>query len=482
MKIQILFLICFTFPISLFSQNKTGIGNVSDKAGILIPNAIVRISPSSDTSVIYEYVCDKNGNYSFDITSNDSVYILNILPSVQTLQFSHDEENIQFSNGDNGILFHTVELSGNNGINFTVTDTVGNPISGAKVMLYDTESKWSIDSCRIAKPVYTDANGQIEINSLLPIKYWFNVKKGYMTNRFTLDTTNSAIDTTNITNISVIIRDLTQNELYMCGLCDNKTWITDSMIVFGISLAYDADTKLSSDATWWDSNGRYGYWWFNNDETIMTYNYLDGTANGSIIDATNLTITDSTWVGDMEMIGLQVSYYMSVPELDIINLSVSVQDTTIYLDDNGQANITSDDLFINSSYCFTCNTTLSQYSFDTNDIGNNEIYVTIEDRCGNSAVDTFTITVAEAMTSTINGLVKSNVNIYPNPSSDFILIESKDDRIKQIELYTINGVIISHFVVNTKQFPYETSDLNSGLYVLKIYTTKGVVTRRIVVE
>jgi hypothetical protein len=482
MKIQILFLISFTFTISLFSQNKTGIGNVSDNAGILIPNAIVQISPSSDTTMIFEYVCDKNGNYSFDITLNDNVYILNILPSVQTLQFSHDEEYITLSNGNNEILFHTVELSGNNGINFTVTDTVGNPISGAKVMLYDTQSKWEIDSCRIAKAVYTDINGQVEINSLLPIKYWFNVINGYMTNRFTLDSTTTAIDTNNTTNITVVIRDLTLNEFYMCGSCDNKTWITDSIIVFGTTLPYDADTKLLSDGTWWDSNGRFGYWWFNSSETVMTYNYIDGTANGSIIDATNLTITDSTWVGDMLFNGLSVTYFMSVPYLDTITLDISVQDTTIYLNGNGIANITSDDLFINSGYCFTCNTTLSQYSFDINEIGDNEIYVTIEDRCGNSAVDTLTITIAEAITSTINELVKSNVNIYPNPSSDFVLIESKDDRIKRIELYTIDGVIVSHFVINTKQFTYNTSEIAKGIYVFKIYTTKGVVTKKIVVK
>ena len=482
MKTKIIFLISLTFSISLFSQNKTGIGNVSDNAGMPIPNAIVQISPISDVTTVYEYQCDKNGNYSFDITSTDSVFILNILPSVQTLQFSHDEENITLSNGDNGLLFQTVELSGSNGISFTIIDTLGNPIADAKVTLYDTERKWGIDSCRLAKPVYSDANGYVEFNSLLPIKYWFNVKKGYMTNRFTIDTTNGAIDTTNITNISVVIRDLTQKEFYMCGLCDNKTWITDSMIISGITMPYNADTKLSSDATWWDSNGRFGYWWFNSDETVMTYNYLDGTANGSIIDATNLTITDTSWVGDMEMSGMQVTYFMSVPELDVINLSVSVRDTTIYLDDNGEANITPDELFINSSACFTCTTTLSKYSFDINDIGDNNIDITIEDRCGNSAVYTFVITVVPATSSVINEIVNSSISIFPNPSNDFILIESKDDNIKGIELYSINGIIIKDLEIKTKQFTYKTSDLNKGIYFLKIYMTKGVVTKKIVVE
>ena len=482
MKIQLLLLISFTFSISLFSQNKTGIGNVSDNSGIVIPNAIVQISPSSDTTIVYEYVCDKNGNYTYDIPSNDSVYTVNILPSIQTLQFSHNKEYITLSNGNNALIFHTVKRSNSHGINFTVTDTAGNPISGAKLILYDTQDKWKIDSCRIAKAVYTDNNGQVEIKSLAPIKYWFNVRKDTMTNRFTLDSTSSAIDTSNTTNITVVIRDLTQNELYMCGLCDNKTWITDSMIILGVTWPYDADTKLLSDATWWDSNGRYGYWWFNSDESVMTYNYLDGTSGGSVIDATNLTITDSTWVGDMQMMGTSVKYFMSVPNLDTINLSLSVQDTTIYLNSNGVANLTSDDLFINSSYCFTCNTTLSKSSFDMSDIGDNVVYVTMQDRCGNSVIDSLTITVAEAISTAITESAKSNINIYPNPASDFVLIESKDDRIKQVELYTMNGMLIGRSIVNNTQFSYRVSDLKDGLYLLKVYTSKGVIAKKIVVQ
>ena len=481
MKIQLLFISILVFSISAISQNKTGIGNVSTNDGIVIPNAIVQLSPVSNASEVYEYVCDKNGNYLFDITSDDSDFVLNVMPSEQTLQFTHNEVNIILPNGDNGVIYHEVELNGNNGIVFTVLDTEGEPVADAKVQIYNTKSKWRIDSCSITKPIYTDASGQVEINSLLPIKYWFNIREAYMTNRFTIDSTTTAIDAINTTNITVVIRDLTQNEFYMCGLCDNKTWITDSLIVFGITQSYDADTKLLSDATWWDSNGRFGYWWFNSSETVMTYNYLDGTGVGSIIDATNLTITDDTWVGDMEFMGMPVTYFMSVPALDDINLSVSVQDTTIYLDDNGEANITPDDLFINSTYCFTCNTTLSQSSFNIDDIGDVEVDITIEDRCGNTADNTFTVTLALNQTS-VNQIVKSDVKISPNPTSDYIVIESADRKIKSIDLCAINGKSIKQFKVNSKQYTINTSELNSGIYFLIIYTNKNVITRKLIIE
>ena len=484
MKTQILFFISFIFSISLSAQNKTGVGNVSDNAtGMLIPNAIVQISPGSDTTQVFEYVCDKNGNYAFDITSDDSVYVLNIFPSEQTLQFTHHKENISLSNGDNGILYHNVELTGSNGIRFTVNDTAGNPVANAKVVLYNTQSNWQTDSYRMAKAVYTNADGQVLINSLLPIKYWFHIRKDYLTNAFTTDSTDTAIDTANTTNITVTIRDLTQNEFYMCGLCDNKTWITDSMIVYGITLPYDADTKLLSDGTWWDSNGRYGYWWFNEDETVMTYNYLDGTAGGTLIDATNLTITDSTWVGDMDFNGIPVTYFMSVHYPDTINLSISVRDTTIYLDDNGVAYITPDDLFFNSTYCFTCNMTLSQDSFNTGDIGDVEVYVTMEDRCGNSATDTLTVTVATTTTTAVNEVAKSGIIIYPNPANGLFHIFADTPGIHRVRMFNLQGRLVLEDVFNGQaKHTIDPSGLSQGLYFVSITGPQSLSTLKVMIR
>jgi hypothetical protein len=480
MKIKLLLLFGIAFPVLLFSQNKTGIGNVSDNSGVLIPNAIVHISPVSNPNDVYEYVCDKNGNYTFELSSSEDVFVLNIFPSQQTLQFTHQEESISLSDGDNGILYHTVELTGNSGINFTVTDIAGNPVSNAEVLLYDTERKWRIDSVRIAKPFYTDINGNIEINSLLPVEYWFNIRKGYMTNKFTVK--NISVDTTVTTDIEVVIRDLTQNEFFMCGLCDNKTWITDSIVIFGISQPYDADSKLLSDGTWFDSNGNHGYWWFSPDETTMTYNYDSTSTNGggSTVEAELVELTDSSFVGNISFFGLPATYYMSVI-YNTISLSLSVQDTTIYLNSNDSVYITPDDLFISSDYCFNCDVTLSQTGFDFNDIGDNIVYVTLEDRCGNMAVDTVVVTI-ELLQTAINEVAMADLVIYPNPANEFIAIECKDDRIQRVELYDIYGKIEKKLMPDRTQCKINISDLSKGSYFIRIYTTKDVVSKKIIVE
>ncbi len=481
MKIKFLLFVGLCFSVSSFSQNRTGIGNVSDYSGVPVPNAVVHISPSSNTSIVYEYVCDKNGNYSFDITSSDNIYLLNIFPSSQSLQFTHNDEEIALIPGDNGILFHKVGLTGTNGINFTVVDNEGNPVSNAKVMLYNTKRKWRTDSARLAKPVFTNSNGQVAVNSLLPGQYWFNIKKEYLTNRFTVKVI--TIDTTVVANVTVPVRDLSQKEFFMCGTCDNKTWITDSIVIFGISQPYDADSKLLSDATWFDSNGNHGFWWFNDDETKMTYNY-DSTSNnggGSTVEADLVELTETSFVGNLTMFGLPVTYYMSA-EYDDINLSVTAQDTTIYLDSTGVATITPDDLFLEYNYCFTCNVTLSQTNFNVNDIGDNEVYVTLEDRCGNTAVDTMTVTVEALPPNAIDEASIPGIKVYPNPASSFVVAENDGERIESIKILNISGKILRQFPVGGNRISISTTDMAKGIYFVEIFSKKGVDIKKIIIK
>ena len=375
----------------------------------------------------------------------------------------------------------TKEALSDGGLKFTVVDTDGNPISDAKILLYDTQRKWRIDSARMGKPVYTDVNGQIEIDSLLPLKYWFNIRKDYATNKFTVTNTETIIDTNSLINITITIRDLTQNEFYLCGLCDNKTWITDSIVIFGISQPYDADSKLVSDGTWYDSNGNHGFWWFNEDESILTYDY-DSTSNnggGSSLDATLIELTDTSFVGGMELFGLPATYYMSAV-YDTISFNISAHDTTLYLDSNGEASITADDLIIEADYCFTCTTTLSQSNFTTDDIGNVAVYVTMEDRCENQAVDTITITIMPY--SSVNEFSHSNLRIYPNPASDFVIIDNQNNKIISIELFDISGRFVEKYTMNTKQTTIDVTHLMQGIYFVRVFTSKGVAVRKMVVE
>jgi outer membrane protein assembly factor BamB len=70
----------------------------------------------------------------------------------------------------------------------------------------------------------------------------------------------------------------------------------------------------------------------------------------------------------------------------------------------------------------------------------------------------------------IQDIEKHNeLTLYPNPASDYISIESKND-ILSIQLFDINGRMISNIAPNLTNIPI--SQLNSGLYLIQIKTTK----------
>jgi len=375
----------------------------------------------------------------------------------------------------------TISIYAQQSITITVTDSLGSAIANAEVVLYNAKKDWRIDSARYeAHPYYTNSNGNISINNLDTGTYWFNIKHNYRSNRFTV---------TNITlanspaSITVPIRDLSQNERYLSGICDNKTWITDSIVIFGISQPYNADSKLLSDATWWDSNDNHGFWWYNSDETKLSYNYDDNSSNGggSTVEASSIVLTDTSFVGNMTMLGLPVTYYMSV-EYDTVNLSLSGRDTTLHLLSNGNLEIIAYDLNLDHDYCFTCNYTLSKSSFTTSDIGSQDVVITMTDRCGNIATDTITITIAPYVPVGIQYLSDENIKLYPNPASSFLNIESENELIKRITFYSIDGREVMSLKKNQKACSLNISDLEKGFYFIKIELENSNILKKIIVD
>ena len=481
MKRNLFLLALLAIVVTSFAQNITGYASVLSTTNIVISNAKILISPVADTTTVYQYISDKNGNYYYDFPENGSDYTFKVLPSNQTLQFNNYQTNKSLSSGSNNFFFNQVQLTNSNGIKFTVVDTAGNPVEGAQVLVYDTKRKWRIDSCSIAKPIYTDANGEVEINSLSPIEYWFNIKKAYENNRFTVKNTTTALDISNTTNIDITIRDLTQNEFYLCSLCDNKVWVTDSMIVFGSSQQYDADSKLLSDGTWWDSNGNHGFWWFNSDETTLTYDYDSSSTNagGSQVEATNLTITDTSFIGDMEMSGIPITYYMSMYH-DTVNFNLNANDTIIYIGAGEEITLNPEDLYL--TYNWNFNYILSVYpnTFDETNVGSNDVQVKLLNRCGEVAMQLIHVTII--LTDDIETLSKNNIEIHPNPAKDFVNITSKNDLIRTVEIIDISGKQVKYLQADKEQLSIDVADLKQGVYFIKLNTAKGVSTHKLIVK
>ncbi|WP_309641060.1 T9SS-dependent choice-of-anchor J family protein [Flavobacterium sp.] len=74
---------------------------------------------------------------------------------------------------------------------------------------------------------------------------------------------------------------------------------------------------------------------------------------------------------------------------------------------------------------------------------------------------------------------KSNFSVFPNPTSNVLNItNNSDSAINNIQVTDINGRIVKEVKINTNQI--NISELNAGVYLLKISTDNGTGTTKIV--
>lgn len=85
----------------------------------------------------------------------------------------------------------------------------------------------------------------------------------------------------------------------------------------------------------------------------------------------------------------------------------------------------------------------------------------------------FTLSTAE--------LDKDYFNIYPNPFTDYIHIETIEYHIIEINLYNLKGEkLISQHLHKASTAQIDLPDENSGLYFLEITTSEGILRKRVV--
>jgi len=73
-----------------------------------------------------------------------------------------------------------------------------------------------------------------------------------------------------------------------------------------------------------------------------------------------------------------------------------------------------------------------------------------------------------------------NIIIYPNPANNFIKIRSQKN-IQDLTIYNVTGQKIKIHPIRDSNI-INTSNLNSGLYYLKITTEKGIVIKKVIIQ
>ena len=81
----------------------------------------------------------------------------------------------------------------------------------------------------------------------------------------------------------------------------------------------------------------------------------------------------------------------------------------------------------------------------------------------------------------IVGIENGDIYVYPNPASDIIIVKAAKD-ISDMVLYNVKGeaVLVKRGSSLNGQSVIEINGLNDGIYFLKIVTSDGTSTKKII--
>ena len=75
---------------------------------------------------------------------------------------------------------------------------------------------------------------------------------------------------------------------------------------------------------------------------------------------------------------------------------------------------------------------------------------------------------------------EENVKVFPNPSNGNVYVCAESDLVLELQVFDMFGRMLSHESVGKKEFSVDLSGYNSGIYMLRLVTSNGVKTSRII--
>ena len=74
----------------------------------------------------------------------------------------------------------------------------------------------------------------------------------------------------------------------------------------------------------------------------------------------------------------------------------------------------------------------------------------------------------DVLSSTEGAQSSSFFSVFPNPTNQFLTIASSEQRINQIAIYNMNGVLVNNYELDHTQYELDVSHLPAGVYFVQI--------------
>jgi hypothetical protein len=73
-----------------------------------------------------------------------------------------------------------------------------------------------------------------------------------------------------------------------------------------------------------------------------------------------------------------------------------------------------------------------------------------------------------------------SIFLYPNPTSDFVNIKSKDGTINAVQVFDMNGKLVKTVRHHSDKVQFSIQEFPSGTYLVTAMTDKGMITSKII--
>lgn len=201
----------------------------------------------------------------------------------------------------------------------------------------------------------------------------------------------------------------------------------------------------------------YSFDWSNEVTTEDNFNLPAGTYTVDVTDAHGC--------------GISLTYAVSEPAVPVI-VNGTVTSATIG-SSNGSIDITVTGGTTGYSFLWSNGATTE----DVNGLAAGIYSVVVTDASGCSASSTFIVTSVTSV-ATPESLI-AVANVYPNPATTFATVEAGGFNIERVIVYDAVGQITFQAEPKSSKVELNTSSLNQGIYLVKIYVDGQIITKKL---
>ena len=234
------------------------------------------------------------------------------------------------------------------------------------------------------------------------------------------------------------------------------------------------ESELSECWTLIDADGDGNNWYVLNNSQSSQGGFVVHSGEGHITSASwaSAILTPDNWL---------ITPAINLSENATLSFWVAGQDPnyaaenfSVYLSTSGtnidNFNVT---LFENQ----TSTADMTEYTADLSAYTGNNVHIAFRHH---NVSDMFRLNLDDVSISAGVGIAdaeNNNVSVYPNPANNVINVNATSN-ISNVEIYTIAGQKVGDFTVNSNHSAISTSNLTSGLYLMKIHTENGEINKK----